>query len=145
MHMKNGDWVVVGDAGKYVVYENHGDTGRLDLRIVRFDGQINPPTRELGTDRPGRFASPDGQRSAVASTDWHDQNEKRFIEALAEQMDSWSAAEPARRFVLVADPRSMGTLRKALSEHTLSRIEHTVTGDHVNRPVDAIEALINTA
>ena len=145
MHLRNGDWVVVCDAGKYIVYENQGDTDRLDLRIVSFDDHANPPTHEQGSDRPGRYASPDGQRSAVGDTDWHDQEEKRFVGALATQMDGWSAAEPARRFVLVADPRSMGMLRQSLNEHTLSWIEHTVTGDHAHRPVKAIEALINGA
>lgn len=142
MHLKNGDWVVVCDAGKYVVYENQGDTGRLDLRIVSFDEHDNPSTRDLGTDRPGRYSSPDAQRSAVDNTDWHDQEEKRFIEALAGQMDAWAAAEPARHFVLVADPRSMGTMRKALGEKTTGQIVHTITGDHAHRPVDAIEKLI---
>ena len=60
-------------------------------------------------------------------------------------MDGWANAEPARRFVLVADPRSMGTLRQVLNDHTLSRIGHSITGDHVHRPVAAIEALIKEA
>ena len=142
MHLKNGDWVVVCDAGKYVVYENQGDTGRMDLRTVSFDEQDNPPTREQGTDRPGRFPSPNAQRSAVGDTDWHDQQEKRFIEALAGQMDAWAMASPARHFVLVADPRSMGTMRKALNPQTSGRIALTITGDHVHRPVKDIEQLI---
>jgi protein required for attachment to host cells len=91
----------------------------------------------------GRMPGPGGQSSSVENTDWHEQEEKRFIGALATQMDGWATAEPARRFVLVADPRSMGTLRQKLNEHTLSRIEQSVTGDHAHRPVADIEALIN--
>lgn len=147
MHLKNGDWVIVCDAGKYIVYENHGDTGRLDLRIVSFDTHDTPPTRELGTDKPGRFPSPNAQRAsagraAVSNTDWHNEEEKRFIEALAGRMDAWARAEPARSYVLVADPRSMGTMRKALREETLGRVGHSVTGDHVHHPVEVIEKLI---
>ena len=145
MHLKNGDWVIVCDAGKYVVYENQGDTDRLDLRIVSFDEHENPPTHEQGSDKPGRYPSPNAQRSAVGQTDWHDQEEKRFIEALAGQMDGWAAADHARHFVLVADPRSMGTLRKALDAKTLEQTVHTITGDHAHRPVEAIEELINGA
>lgn len=145
MHLKTGDWVVVCDAGKYVVYENQGDTDRLDLRVVSFDEHDNPSTQEQGTDRPGRYPSPGAQSSAVSETDWHDQEEKRFIGALAGQMDGWAAAEPTRNFVLIADPRSMGTMRKVLKAETLARTVHTATGDHVHRPVEAIEALINKA
>ena len=145
MHLRNGDWVVVCDAGKYVVYENQGDTDRLDLRVVSFDDHVNPPTHAQGADRPGRRSDQGNHRSAMDNTDLHDLEEQRFIGALAGQMDGWAAAEPARRFVLVADPRSMGVLRKTLNEHTLSRIEHSVTGDHAHRPADAIEALIEAA
>ena len=145
MHLRNGDWVVVCDAGKYVVYENQGDADRLDLRIVSFDDHINPPTHEQGTDKPGRYPGPGSQSSAVGNTDWHEQEEKRFIGALAAQMDGWATAESDRRFVLVADPRSMGTLRRILNEHTLNRIVHSVTGDHAHRPASAIETLIEEA
>ena len=147
MHLKNGDWVVVCDAGKYIVYENHGDTDRLDLRTVSFDSHDIPPTRELGTDKPGRFPSPNPQRTsagraAVGNTDWHDEEEKRFIETLAGRMDAWARAEPDRHFVLVADPRSMGIMRQALLQETLKRIGHSITGDYVHRPVEVIEKLI---
>lgn len=145
MHLRNGDWVVVCDAGKYVVYENQGDTDRLDLRVMSFDENTNPPTHQQGSDRPGRFPGPAGQNASVGNTDWHEQEETRFVSALARQMDGWATAEPSRRFVLVADPKSMGILRQSLNDHTLSRLDHTVTGDHAHRPVEAIEALINGA
>lgn len=145
MHLKTGDRVVVCDAGKYVVYENQGDTDRLDLRVVSTEDHENPPTHEQGTDRPGRFPSPNAQRAAVDDTDWHNQEEKRFIEALAARMDEWATADRTRQFVLVADPRSMGTMRKALKEMTAGQIMHSITGDHVHRPVEAIEELINGA
>ena len=145
MRLKNGNWVVVCDAGKYVVYENQGDTDRLDLRVISFDENTNPPTHQQGSDRPGRLSSPDGQNASVGDTDWHAQEETRFISMLARQMDGWAKGEPSRRFVLIADPKSMGTLRQSLNDHTLSRIDHSVTGDHAHRPVAAIEALINGA
>ena len=142
MHLKNGDWVVVCDAGKYVVYENQGDTDRLDLRTVSFDEHENPPTREQGTDKPGRFAGPNAQRATSEGTDWHAQEEERFIEALSEKVDSWAASDPARRFVLVADPRSMGTMRKALKDQTSRQVEKMLTGDYAHSPVGVIEELI---
>lgn len=145
MQLNNGDWVIVCDAGKYVAYENNGDTDRLDLR-TRDSGEFdNSPTRELGTDRPGRLEGPNAQKSAVEQTDWHDQEEKRFVGALADKMDAWAASAPNRKFVLVADPRSMGTLRKSLKEATMAQVRHTITGDHVHGPVSAIEKLVSEA
>ncbi|MEZ5997830.1 MAG: host attachment protein [Hyphomonas sp.] len=145
MHLKHGDRVIVCDGGKYVVYDNHGDTGRIDLRVVRFEEDDVPPTRDLGSGPPGRYPGPGSRRSAVDQTDWHDQAEADFIHALGERIEAWAAAEPGRTMVLIADPRSMGRLRKVIAEHAQARIGHTITGNFVRRPVAAIEDLINEA
>ena len=57
-----------------------------------------PRTRELGTDKPGRaFSSAGSGRSAVAQTDWHDQEEQKFLAKLAARLDkAVQAARPDR-------------------------------------------------
>ncbi|MFN4025462.1 MAG: host attachment family protein [Hyphomonas sp.] len=137
--------VVVCDGGRYVIYENHGDIGRLDLRVADSGALDNPATRDQGSDRPGRYPSPGGQRSSVEQTDWHDTAEQRFIDSLADKVSKWAAAEPKHRFVLIADPRSMGRLRARLPEIPQARILKSITGDYVHQPVKAVEELIASA
>lgn len=145
MKLEAGSRVVVCDGGRYVIYENQGDIGRLDLRVADAGTLENPATRDQGTDRPGRYPSPNGQRSSVEQTDWHDMAEQRFIDALADKLSQWAAAGPAHRFVLAADPRSMGRLRARLAENVQARILKSITGDYVHKPVKAIEELVASA
>ena len=133
--------VVVCDGGRYVIYENQGDTGRLDLRVADSAALDNPATRDQGRDRPGRYPSPGGQRSSVEQTDWHDMAEQRFIDTLADKVSQWASAGPTHRFVLVADPRSMGRLRAHFSKDVQARMLTSITGDYAHRPVRTIEEL----
>ena len=48
------DWVVVCDGRKWLILENKGDADFLNLVIREERRGDNPPTREQGTDRPGR-------------------------------------------------------------------------------------------
>ncbi len=137
--------VVVCDGGRYVIYENIGDMDRLDLRVVDHGLIDNPPAREQGDDRPGRYPSPNGQRSAVGQTDRHDLAERRFIRDLAAKVAQWTAADRDNRFVLIADPRSTGLMRAALPGAAGERIISSMVGDYVQRPVEIIEDLIDKA
>ena len=74
------------------------------------------PTRELGTDRPGRSYSSVGHgRSAVEQTDWHDQAEQAFLTELAQHLDAAVAAGKVKSLIMVAPPRALGVLRPAYS------------------------------
>ena len=55
MRIDNGTWVLVADGEKFVLLQNNGNRAHLDLRVVRAGAVENPPTREQGTDRPGRL------------------------------------------------------------------------------------------
>ncbi len=81
--IRQGDWVVVCDGKKALVLENIGDEKFLNLKTREVYEQPDPKTHELGTDAPGRaFNSVGIARSAVEQTDWHDQEEQRFLHKL---------------------------------------------------------------
>lgn len=134
--------IVVCDGGRYVIYENKGDIDHLDLRVAESASIDNPPARDHGDDRPGRFPSPDGQRSAVGQTDKHDMAEQRFIGDLAERIARWTSTDHANHFLLIADPKSMGRMRTMLPQTAQDRILSSITGDYVHRPVEIIEQLV---
>lgn len=142
MKLQTAMRVIVCDGGRYVIYENHGDADMIDLRVKDTGNLENPATREQGTDRPGRYPSPDGQRSAVGQTDWHDQAESRFATSIAGKIADWTGENKSNSFVLVADPRMMGHLRKELPQPVAAKMLTAVTGDFVRQPVSVIEALI---
>ena len=144
MKIGTGERVVVCDGGRYVVYENHGDADRVDLRVADSAILPNPPTRQQGDDRPGRFPSPDGQRAAVGQTDWHDEAEKLFLSGLANKINQWANAKPACRYVLIAPPRAMGFLRTQIGHTAMDHMLASVTADHAHQPAEKIERLIGS-
>ena len=107
--IKHGDWVFVGDGRKALLLRNDGDPGLLDLRRVEVREDNNPPSREQGSDGPGRSGVNIGPRSAIDTTDWHALEEERFAAAVAQRLNR--AAESARRI-------APGILKEAAGQDT---------------------------
>ena len=85
--LKHGIWVVVADGEKALFLRNEGDATYPNLEVVREVREENPPTREQGTDRPGRFNDgPSAHKSAVADTDWHRVEKERFADEIADRL-----------------------------------------------------------
>ena len=134
------DWVVVCDGRKWLILQNKGNAAQPNLVICEERTAENPPTREQGSDRPGRARSPaGGQRSAVGQTDWHDQAEQNFLTALARRLDAAAQAGETRGIVLVAAPRALGMIRPQVSGAVAKLIHGEVAKDYAGIPVDEIE------
>ena len=85
-------WVVVADGEKALFLRNEGDATYPNLQVVRTIHEENPPSREQGTDKPGRFNDGHGvHRSAVDETDWHRIEKERFAADVAERRVSRSS------------------------------------------------------
>jgi protein required for attachment to host cells len=138
--IRHGDWVVVCDGKKALVLENAGDEKALQLQTREVYEHPAPKTHELGTDAPGRsFNSVGGMRSAVEQTDWHDQEEQRFLHKLSSHLDAAVLAGKAKSLILVAPPRALGVLRSAFSSHVLGALRAEIDKDLVKLPLGEIE------
>lgn len=143
MKTPHGAWVVVADGGRYVILENHGDAERLDLRLLSRVEHENPPTREQGSDRPGRFAdNGPGGRSAVDDTDWHNLEEARFASELASRLRAWALDGRFDKLIVAADPKTLGRLRPELHDEVKKRLLGEIAKDLTKHPIDKIEAAI---
>jgi protein required for attachment to host cells len=97
-------------------------------------------TRELGTDAPGRaFSSVGAGRSAVEQTDWHAQEEDRFLRKLAERLDAAISAGQAQALILIAPPRALGVLRQTYSHGLRAAVRAEIDKDFVKLPLYEIE------
>jgi len=138
--IRQGDWVVVCDGKKALVLENVGDTKVLNLKTREVYEHPDPKTHELGTDAPGRSFSSVGEgRSAMEQTDWHDQEEQRFLHKLAGHLDGEVKAGRAKSLVLVAAPRALGVLRQAYSPNLRNALRAEIDKDFVRLPLHEIE------
>ena len=140
LKIRQGDWVVVCDGRKALVLENTGDDKFLNLKTREVFDHPDPKTHELGTDAPGRsFSSVGHGRSAVEQTDWHTQEEERFLRKLAEHLDAEVKAGRAKSIVIVAPPRALGVLRPAYSHDLKKAMRTEIDKDLVRMPVHEIE------
>jgi protein required for attachment to host cells len=138
--VRQGDWVVVCDGKKALVLENVGDTKFLNLKTREVHEQPDAKTHEQGTDAPGRsINSIDSRRSAMEQTDWHDQEEARFLQRLASRLDAEVNAGNAKSVIMVAPPRALGVLRQAYSQNLRNVLRAEIDKDFVKMPVYEIE------
>jgi len=140
LKIRQGDWIVVCDGKKALVLENVGDEKFLNLRTREVYEHPDLKTRELGTDAPGRALNSLGTpRSAMEQTDWHMQEEERFLRTLADRLDAAVNAGQAKSLILVAPPRALGVLRKTYSHALRDALRAEIDKDLVKLPVHEIE------
>jgi protein required for attachment to host cells len=140
-----GTRVLVADGAKAMVLRNAGDAQAPNLKLEKSYGQDNPPTREQGTDKPGRTNDSLGRRSAMETPDWHRVAEDRFIERIASDMAADLSAGAYEKLVVVAPPIALGVLRKAMSAAVLEAIACEIGKDLTKHPVPEIEKAVTKA
>jgi len=146
IRIRAGEWVVVCDGAKALILENAGDATFPNLKTREVREQSDRPTREIGTDAPGRaFNSVGSSRSAMEQADFHDQAEQRFLTELAKRLDAAVTAGEMKSLVLIAPPRALGMLRPAYSQALKNVLRAEVDKDFVKMPVHEIEKHLTAA
>ena len=146
MHIPAGALVLVVDGRRARFLRNKGSPRHVELITERELEQENPPTREQGTDRPGRYLGPDGvSRSAVEQTDWHRQGEQRFAAQIAAMLYQMAHAHTFNELVVIAPPKTLGDLRAALHPEAATRIVTEVAKDLTSLPVPELAKRLSAA
>lgn len=135
-------WVLVMDGKKALFLRNEGDEKFINLQLIREVEQQNPPTREQGTDSPGRLNDPLGNKSAVEETDLHQLAEDRFTVDIAKQLYMHAHKGDFAGIVLTAPPKALGVLRKELHKTVQDKILAEIDKDLTGHPVDKIEKIL---
>jgi protein required for attachment to host cells len=136
-------WVFVGDGRKALFLRNRGDAFHPDLAVESVFVDDNPPTREQGTDKPGRaFSSVGNVRSAVEQTDWHQIEEHRFAKKVAQKLESLVRQRQVKKLFVVAPARTLADLREAFHKDVRQAIVAEVDKDLTRHPVPEILRLL---
>lgn len=136
-------YVFVGDGRKALFLRNEGDTKYPNLKTEQVFENDNPPTREQGTDRPGRsFASVGARRSAMEEADIHAIEEQRFAKGLAAELETLVREKNVTALVIAAPPRTLAELRKSMHEEVKKRVIAEVDKDLANQPIYEIERVL---
>jgi protein required for attachment to host cells len=132
--------VFVGDGRKALFLRNAGDAKFPNLKVERSFVDTNPPTREQGSDRPGRaFSSIDARRSGMEQADWHELEEKNFARDVAAQLEKVVRERKVKVLVIAAPPRTLAELRQLIHDDVKRRIVAEVDKDLTKHPVYEIE------
>jgi len=116
--------VFVGDGQKALFLRNIGNAKFPNLTTERVFTDENPPTREQGTDRPGRGfkRAATHRRSSMEMTDWHELEKERFAEKVATAMEQLVRTDSIKAIVVVAPSRTLAKLRRAVPPDVKQRI-----------------------
>ncbi|WP_373353834.1 host attachment protein [Pseudoroseicyclus sp. CXY001] len=145
--LKHDTYVMVADGEKALLFRNEGDEKFPNLEVVREFHEENPPTREQGTDRPGRMNDGGGrvQKSALDEADWHKLAKERFADELAERLYKLAHKGAFEHLVIVAPPVVLGEMRQKLHKEVEAKVIAEVPKTLTGHPVDKIEAVLTAA
>ncbi len=144
MPLPHNALVLVADGRKMLFFRNHGDGNQIDLRTEAHDEREDRKDREIKTDAPGTSQQSAGYgRSTYEETDFHQQEEDRWIEEAADNLKTRVLSGDFEALVIVAPPKALGVLRKNLHKEVERRIVCTVNKEMSGRPIPDIEALLD--
>jgi len=143
-------FVFVGDGRKAMFLRNQGDETFLQLEVERVFEHELKPTRELGTDHPGRsfpsvggrvhaLSGVSGPRSAQEPTDWHELAERQFARDVAAALETAVRSKRIAALVVIAPPRTLAELRVAFHQDVKKKIIAEIDKDLTKHPVGEIE------
>ena len=143
MPLPHNALVLVADGRKTLFFRNQGDENQIDLRTEAHDTREDLKDSELKTDAPGTQAQSAGYgRPAMDETDYHQQEEDRWIKEAADELKARALRNDFDALAIVAPPKALGVLRKELHKEVERRIVCTVNKEMSGRPIPDIEALL---
>ena len=143
MTIPNKALVVVTDGRKLLFLRNHGDENQIDLRTEAHDERADLSDSELKTDAPGTsFQSSSPGRSSYEETDFHQQEEDRWVRDAADELKKRALRNDFDALVIIAPPKALGVLRKDLHKEVERRVVATYNKEMTDRPVSDIEDLL---
>jgi protein required for attachment to host cells len=125
-------WVLVADAAKAKLLRADRAARRFHLVREEEHQASRAKAGELMADRQGRSldSSHTGSRHAMEpGTDPKRVEKRRFAASLIDELDAAAVADRFDRLVLVAEPRMLGELRRALPEHVAARLDRQLAKD----------------
>lgn len=134
--------IVVAD-GQHARFFLHEGIGHgLKLAVDEEMAQELPRNRDIVTDRQGRAATPAGTRGRQAlapKVDYHEFEKARFAHDVAEYVDAMRTQMGFDRLVLVAPPKTLGSLRESLSKPTRDLVYADLDKDLTHKAAAEIE------
>ena len=133
--------IMVIDGANKSLFRNRGKDFAPDLERIDRRQRQGGRTSDSGSDKPGRsFQSTGSTRSSHESTDYHQQNEDRFANEAADQLNV--LLTDGASAILIATPHVLGVMRQRLAPEARLRITAEIDKDYAQRSVEDIIAFL---
>jgi protein required for attachment to host cells len=138
-------WVVVADESKAIVYSHVTRSGPLREVFSLANEAARMKTEELISDSGGRRYDSKGKGRHTMTSEKADPKKHAasiFAKQIAERIGKVMHDGSCRGFALIAAPRFLGVLRKAVSVETSAEPYATVDKEVVGQDTTVIERLL---
>ena len=143
MPLPNQALVFVTDGRKLLFLRNHGDENQIDLRVEAHDEREDRKDSDIKSDAAGASKQSFGfGRPALGETDFHQQDEDRWVKDAADLLRQRALRNDFEALAIVAPPKALGVLRKALHKEVERRVVATFNKEMTDRPIADIEDML---
>lgn len=145
MRVPHGTTVLVADGRKRLVARNDGNADSPSLTVIAAAEEPSRQTSDIATDRAGRaapMAGGGGGGAPIETADPQDHEEERFAIETAQMLRKGVEDGSYESLIIVAAPKTLGTLRKHFHKTVTDRIVGEIGKDVTSQPMTAIEKLL---
>ena len=132
MIISPGTLVAVVDGEKLALFENTGH------QTIVLSARPTPAIVERASGAAGRISS-------EANPDNDTQAEDGFAMGVADVLNNWVLTNKVEHLLVIAEPKTMGQLRKGWHKETVARVVGEISKDLTGHSVDQIAAAIQKA
>jgi protein required for attachment to host cells len=133
-------WIVIADGARARIVKNAGPRHGVEADSNLVFRSEHRKLQEIMADKPGRaFDSVGKGRHAMAlGADAVREDERHFLQSLAERLEKEAMANAYDRLILIAPPRALGDLRSFLSKPVKNRVHDEIAKDLTQLPNDRL-------
>ena len=134
-------WVRVADAARARLFQVEQPQQTLSAALGRELIGSNLPSREIGSDRPGRTfdSGGEGRHAKEPPTDPARHAQAEFAREVVRLLDEERESRSFERLIVVAPPQFLGDLRAAMSQQLREAVSAEVAKDLSKLPLHELQ------
>jgi protein required for attachment to host cells len=146
LNPRSKHWVLVADGGQARILELRRKPYEFRQVTEWVSEAQHQPSRELVSDADGRsfHVQGPGSHAKQPRSDPHDQAEEQFTRGLVQKLDKAVALGRFDHLAVIAEPRTLGRLRRHMSKPLSARVTDELALDLASLPINQLEPKVKS-